>query len=52
MDGYVGHEREPPVRRGGIWDEKLADYVLQKENFNVTCNDLKANDNGYLWILL
>ncbi len=30
---------------GGVdWDEKLADYVLQKENFNVTCNDLKAND--------
>lgn len=30
---------------GGVdWDEKIVDYVLQKEKFKVTCKDLKAND--------
>lgn len=30
---------------GGVdWDEKIVDYVLQKENFKVTCKDLKKND--------
>ena len=30
---------------GGVdWDEKIVDYVLQKENFKVTSKDLKKND--------
>lgn len=30
---------------GGVdWDEALADYVLQKENFSVTCKELKEKD--------
>ena len=30
---------------GGVdWDEKLVEYALQKENFSVTCKELKEND--------
>lgn len=30
---------------GGVdWDEKIVNYVLQKENFNVTCKELKETD--------
>ncbi len=30
---------------GGVdWDEAIVDYVLLKEGFNVTCQDLKQND--------
>ena len=30
---------------GGVdWDEKIVEYVLRKENFDITCKDLKKND--------
>ena len=30
---------------GGVdWDEQIVDYVLQKENFNTTCKELKEHD--------